>query len=154
MPAAKATTFLSAAPSSIPSTSELVYTRNTSLINRLCIYSAVSFFLEPTTIVVGMPFPTSSAWEGPESTATSALGISCSIISDKVIRVTSSIPLATFTIFCPSFMKGAILPAVLLVKGEGTASTSRSLSLTALSKSVVNSISSGRITPGSLSLCS
>ena len=35
----------------------------------------------------------------PESTATSACGISCSIISERVIKVVSSIPFATLTIF-------------------------------------------------------
>ena len=79
-PAASATTFLSAAPSSIPSTSGLVYTRNTGLIKIPWIFSAISFFLEPTTIVVGIPLPTSSAWDGPESTATSACGTSSSMI--------------------------------------------------------------------------
>ena len=42
--------------------------------------SAVSLFFAPTTTVVGIPLPTSSAWEGPERTATLACGTSSSII--------------------------------------------------------------------------
>ena len=66
----------------------------------------------------------------------------------------SSIPFATFTRICPSFTWGHMFLAVLLVKVEGTARTTKSLSVTVFSMSVVNSISSGIFTPGSLLLCS
>ena len=79
IPAARAMTFFKEPPSSIPSISGLVYTRNTSLANICCRYSAVFSVFAPTTTVVGSPLPTSSAWLGPDRTATSACGISSSI---------------------------------------------------------------------------
>ena len=121
IPAASAITFFKDPPSSIPRTSGLVYTRNTSFIKISCTPSATDFFLAPATTVVGSPIPTSSAWLGPHITATSAAGISCSTISESVISVSSSIPFATQTITCPFFTKGVIDFAVLLVKTEGTA---------------------------------
>ncbi len=154
MPAARATTFLSAAPSSMPSTSGLVYTRNTSLMNTDWINSAVFLVFAPTTIVVGMHLPTSSAWEGPDKTATSACGISSSITCESVISEDSSIPFATFTMICPSATHSFMLHAVALVNEEGTASTRISFSFTASASAVVNTISSASFTPGSLSLCS
>ena len=83
--------------------------------NRFWIYSAVALDFAPTTIVVGTPRPTSSAWDGPDITATSACGTSSSIISERVIRVCSSIPFATFNIFCPAATKGLSLWEVALV---------------------------------------
>ena len=76
------------------------------------------------------------------------------MIWERVISVFSSIPFATLTMICPSRTKGCMEWDVPLVYGEGTASTSTSLSFTAASKSVVNAMSSGSFTPGSLSLCS
>ena len=64
------------------------------------------------THVVGMPRLTSSAWLGPDKTATLAQGISSSTIWQSVNKVCSSTPFATFTIICPSFTKGAIIFAV------------------------------------------
>ena len=118
-----------------------------------CRYSAVSLLWAPTTQVVGIHFPTSSAWLGPESTATSACGISSSMIWDNVINVFSSTPFATSTIFCPSLQKARILCAVLLVNGEGTAKTRISLSVMASSRSPVTSIFGAKITPGSFFSC-
>ena len=154
IPAARATTFFSAAPNSIPSTSGLAYTRNASLINTPWIYSAVFFRRAPATIAVGSPFPTSSAWDGPESTATSACGTSSSITCESVISVFSSIPFATFTSIWPGHTTSLSLAAVLRVKGEGTASTRRSIPSTASFKSVVKRVSSESRTPGSFSFCS
>ena len=155
IPAASATTFFSAAPTSMPRISGLVYTRKYALFIKIFwIYSAVCFVFAPTTQVVGISFPTSSAWEGPDNTATSACGISCSMIWDKVISVCSSIPFATLTMICPSATYSHIDFAVLLVKEEGTASTSRPFPSIAFFKSVVNSMLSGSFTPGSLSTCS
>lgn len=70
------------------------------------------------------------------------------------ISVSSSIPLATHTMICPSFTKGAMLFAVLLVNTDGTARIRYALPETADSRSVVNSISSGSFTPGSFCTCS
>ena len=147
-------TFFRDAPSSIPSISGLVYTRNTSFIKKVCTCSAVFFVCAPATTVVGSPRPTSSAWLGPDITATSACGISCSTISDWIISVLSSIPLDTITISCPSAINSARLCAVLLVNGDGTASTTISFPAAAVFRSVVKEIVSGIFTPGSLSLCS
>ena len=55
---------------------------------------------------------------------------------------------------CPSATYGFILWDVLLVKGDGTANTRISLPSIASGNEVVNIISSGNLTPGSLSLCS
>ena len=98
IPAASAITFFSAPPSSIPIISGLVYTRKRSLINTSCTNIAVFSVFAPTTTVVGTPWETSSAWLGPESTQTSAIGSSSSRIPHNVINVFSSIPLPTFTI--------------------------------------------------------
>ena len=97
--------------------------------------------------------PTSSAWLGPDITATSASGSSSSMISERVSIVCSSIPLATLTISWPGFKKAFMERAVLLVKAEGTARTSTSLSVMAFLRSLVISIFSGRITPGSFVSC-
>ncbi len=91
---------LSAPPSSIPSISGLVYTRNTGLINRFCTSSASCLLCAPATQVVGSPLLTSSAWLGPERTVTLAAGSSSSMISDRFLRVVSSIPLATLVMTC------------------------------------------------------
>ena len=80
IPAARATTFFNAAPVSIPSTSGLVYTRNTGLINVAWMYSAIFFLWDPATQSVGSPRLTSSAWLGPERTAASAIGSSSLMI--------------------------------------------------------------------------
>ena len=114
-PAASAITFLRAPPIHIPRTSGLMYTRNTLLINIFCRYSASDFLAVPITQVVGIPRPTSSAWLGPERTAIVACGTSSLVTSHNVLRVCSSIPFPTFTIYCPSFTKGAIILAVDLV---------------------------------------
>ena len=154
IPAASAITFFSDPPSSMPSISGLVYTRKTSFINNPCRYSAVSRVFAPTTTLVGSPLPTSSAWLGPERTATSASGNSSSICWLKVISVFSSIPFATSTTICPLVRYGLILAAVLRTAVDGTAMISTSLPVTASSKSPVNLIVSGSFTPGSFDLCS
>ena len=105
-------------------------------------------------MAVGRPFPTSSACVGPHRTATRALGISSSMISVRVLSVFSSMPLATETMSCPSVTKGAMLLAVLLVNGEGTARTRTSFPRIASPRSVVARTVFGRIVPGSLTLCS
>ena len=154
IPAASAITFFNEPPSSMPSTSGLVYTRKTLFMKISWIPSATTRFFAPATTVVGSPIPTSSAWLGPHITATSACGISCSTMSVSGISVSSSIPLATHTMICPSFTKGAMLFAVLLVNTDGTARIRYALPETADSRSVVNSISSGSFTPGSFCTCS
>ena len=73
---------------------------------------ASAFLAVPITHVVGIPRPTSSAWLGPERTAITACGISSLVTSHSVFNVCSSIPLPTFTIYCPSLTKGAISLAV------------------------------------------
>ena len=147
-PAARAMTFLSAPPSSIPKISGLVYTRKTDDINKFWMCSAVCLSFAPTTTVVGMPRLTSSAWLGPERTATFAIGSSCSICWDIVINVFSSMPFATLTISCPSFTKGFICFATPLVNTDGTDKTSISLSVHASCKSAVNTMLLGISTPG------
>ena len=85
------------------------------------IYSATAFLWEPATQVVGRPRLTSSAWLGPESTATSAMGSSSFKIMDMVSSVFSSIPFATSTIRWLSLQNGFIFFAVSRTKTDGTA---------------------------------
>ena len=65
---------------------------------------ATSLSGDDATIVVGIYLLTSSACVGPDKATTLAEGISSLICSERVLRVPSSIPLATSTIICPSFM--------------------------------------------------
>ena len=148
MPAARAITFFRALPSSIPRISGLVYTRNTWLMKIPCTNSATCFLCAPATQVVGSPLLTSSAWLGPDRTVTSASGSSCSIICDRVIRVCSSIPLATLVMTWPGLIYAFILRAVSLTNTEGTARTSRSLSSMASFRSSVKPIATGIFTSG------
>ena len=97
-----------------------------------------------------MSLPTSSAWLGPDRTATSALGTSCLIISVSVIRVSSSIPFATFTIICPSLIKPFNFADVLLTNDEATAITIISSSSVASFKLFVILIFSSITIPGRL----
>ena len=115
IPAASAITFFNAPPIHIPRTSGLMYTRNTLLINIFCKYSASFLLAVPITQVVGIPLPTSSAWLGPDNTATTACGISSFVTSHNVFKDSSSIHLPTLTIYCPSLTYGATILAVDLV---------------------------------------
>src|SRR5690606_27768180 len=90
-------TFFRAPPSSTPRTSSLVYTRNIDVINKLCHLSAVSAAYAATTLAVGSPAATSSAWLGPERTASlsSFYGEGFSSRTwESVSEVDTSIPLA------------------------------------------------------------
>ena len=69
-PAHRAMTFFNAAPISTPVMSGEVYMRSWRLINRSWASRAASRFPQATTTAVGTPRPTSSAWEGPDSTTT------------------------------------------------------------------------------------
>ena len=68
IPAASAMTFFSAPPSSTPMTSSLVYTRKVRAHQELLPLLEQRRVAATTTLVVGSPRPTSSAWFGPEST--------------------------------------------------------------------------------------
>ena len=57
-----------------------------------CIKSKTSLSLEATTIAVGTPTDTSSAWLGPDKTAILQPGISLSTTSSNVDKVSFSKP--------------------------------------------------------------
>ena len=76
------------------------------------------------------------------------------MISDNVLYVTSSIPFATLTIICPSFINGDICFATIRTTGEGTAITTTSSSVKAVLRSASIIILSGNFTPGNFSTCS
>ena len=114
-----------------------MYTRNTGLIKADWTASAILFFLEPATQVVGRPRLTSSAWLGPERTAGSHWGISSWMISVMVFKVSSSIPLATSTMIWPWGQNSFIRRAVDRTNTDGTERTSISFSFMASSRSAV-----------------
>ena len=68
-PAATATTFFSAPPSSTPTASELLYTRNVALEKCSRIAATRALSLPAATVVAGQPFATSPAMFGPDITA-------------------------------------------------------------------------------------
>ena len=107
-----------------------------------------------TTQVVGIPLPTSSAWLGPDRTATFGFLSfnSSSIISVIVSNVSSSNPFATLITIWLSliiFFKDFDTD---LIAFDGTASIKISLSSTASFKSSVTFISSGSNILGNLVL--
>ena len=69
-PAARAMTFLVAAQSSTPTTSSLAYTRKAGEMSACWSSTASSESALATTVAAGSPSPISSAWFGPERTAT------------------------------------------------------------------------------------
>ena len=69
-PAARAMTFLVAAQSSTPITSPLAYTRRAGDTSACWSSTASSESALATTVAAGSPSPISSAWFGPERTAT------------------------------------------------------------------------------------
>ncbi len=64
-----ATTFFSAPPSSHPTTSGLVYTRNVAVLNSRCSLSATFGSVAAITLAVGCPATISPTRFGPVSTA-------------------------------------------------------------------------------------
>ena len=72
-PAHRAIIFFKAAQISVPVLSVVVYTRKRWFINRLWTVWACSGLSAAATTPVGTPRPTSSAWEGPDSTTTGHL---------------------------------------------------------------------------------
>ncbi len=98
IPTARAITFFNAPDISTPTMSRFVYTLNLGVINISCMYSAVCLSLADTTTAVGKSLDTSSAWLGPDNTATLQPGTVSSITWDNLKKVLSSKPLATFTI--------------------------------------------------------
>ena len=99
-PAARAITFFNAPPTSIPTTSWLVYTRKYSVLNSSCTLDATAKSSAATATAVGCSAATSLAKDGPERKAlrclTSVPRTSCKT-SDIVNRVPFSIPLAAET---------------------------------------------------------
>jgi len=97
IPAPSAMIFLSEPPSSAPTTSSMVYILNLLVLNSSCMYSAYSLCFDPTVTVVGRPFPTSSACDGPESVTYFMSGIISYATSDILFRLFCSMPFATLT---------------------------------------------------------
>ncbi len=126
IPAAMAMTFLSEPPISTPRMSLLAYTRKYGSMNACCTRRAVSRSEEAATTVVGILRLTSSAWLGPESVAMLE-GRRCGSvswsISDIVMRVLFSTPLATLTTVRPAERRCFSLETTDRRNWEGTAPT-------------------------------
>ena len=93
MPVATAITFLSAPPSSTPTTSSLVYTRNAAALMAPCTSFAASSEELAATTAVGCPCATSAAKLGPLTATTSCPSASCATTSVIKANVSRSIPL-------------------------------------------------------------
>ena len=101
-PAAIAIIFFSAPPSSTPTTSSFVYTRNRGSLNSRCTVSTSAASFEAIVIAVGSPRATSLANDGPLSAPirgwnSPPLAITCEITSVMRNRVFSSKPLVALT---------------------------------------------------------
>ena len=115
--------------------------------NTSCTIFAASMSRDAATQPVGMCRPTSSAWEGPDSTATRPFpSSSCSMTWLMHSAVSLSMPLATDTTTASQPSMGAIFRAVSRTAKEGVAITTSSLSPT-LSRLLEISSASGRATP-------
>ena len=116
-------------------------------------YSAAARSLEAATTVVGIPRPTSSAWEGPEIMTQGLWGSSSWITWESTFRLPGSSPLETqeTTVLVSS------LPATeaqaLRTATDGVATITRSASSRSGSCQVI-STRSAIFTPGSRRLCS
>src|SRR5436309_7336795 len=102
IPAASATTFLSAPASSTPSTSVAEYTRKNAVEKTCCTCWATVCSRAAATTAVGWRAYTSRANEGPESTAIGvSLGSASANTHDGVVRRSGSSPLDTLTTNTP-----------------------------------------------------
>ena len=142
--------FFRAAQISVPTLSSLVYTRKRWFMNRSCTCSATARSSEATTTPVGIFRPTSSAWEGPDSTTTGHRPWTSSSMTWLRRREESfSIPLETETRMVPGSASSLSCFAVDRTAKEGVATTTSPQPLTA-AMSVVSFSSSGRGTPFSM----
>src|SRR5438034_596710 len=98
IPAATAMTFLRAPPSSTPITSDAVYTRNCAVAKTCCARRATASSRAAATTAVGWRRYTSSANDGPESTAIAAAAPNRSASTqDSGCSCSGSSPLDTLT---------------------------------------------------------
>ena len=133
-PAAMAITFFTAPPTSTPTTSEVVYTRNLEEEKTLCTLAATVSVVAAAVTAVGRPHATSAAKLGPDNTTTRALRGSPSTSASTalmVCKVSSSIPLVVLTISGTLCKEDAIALVTARIAWEGTASTTSSASVTA-----------------------
>src|SRR5437016_7550833 len=149
IPAATAMTFLSAPPSSTPMASVVVYTRNCAVAKTCWTRRATLSSRAAATTAVGWRRYTSSANEGPESTATAAAAPNRSArTQDSGCSCSGSSPLDTLTISG----RPATAPATSLITGrtacEGAAETRTSASRTAVAISSGARISGASAAPG------
>ena len=126
MPQAMAITFLRAPPSSQPTTSWLVYTRNVPVVNRLCSSSARSTSVVATTLAVGWPATISSTRFGPVSTAQGWPGATSATTSVIRRRVPCSTPLVRLTTGVAAPRKGRPADRTDRNPWDGTAITTTS----------------------------
>ena len=129
-----AITFFTAPPTSTPTTSEVVYTRNLEEEKTLCTLAATVSVVAAAVTAVGRPHATSAAKLGPDNTTTRTLRDSPSTSASTaliVCKVSSSIPLVVLTISGTFCKEGAIALVTARIAWEGTASTTSSTSVTA-----------------------
>ena len=116
-------------------------------------YSAAARLLEAATTVVGIPRPTSSAWEGPESMTQGFWGSSSWITSESTFRLPGSSPLETQDTTAAGPSRPAIEAQALRTATDGVATITRSASSCSGSCQVM-ATRSAIFTPGSRRLCS
>ena len=97
-PAQNAIIFFNAPPSSTPLTSFEVYTLKFSFMNISLNSFAIFSSSAAITIAVGTALETSSAWLGPDRTASFTFGISCLNTSSNDNNVSFSNPFVHITI--------------------------------------------------------
>src|SRR5919106_573414 len=131
MPAATAITFLSAPPSSTPTTSVCVYTRKCPHENARCARRATPSCGAAATTAVGCPWCTSRANDGPESTAIAVPAGSSSLRTVNMVFESSSSPFDTLTTSAAGSSAGAAWRATARTANEGAAETTSSAPCTA-----------------------
>src|SRR5437762_778863 len=138
MPAATAITFLSAPPSSTPIASVDEYTRNCAVANTCCTRRATVSSRAAATTAVGWRRYTSSANDGPDSTATAAAAPNNSASRhESGCSRSGSKPLETLTTSGRPLTAAATSPITARTACEGAADTTTSASRTAAAISLV-----------------
>src|SRR5690606_13176893 len=138
-------TFLPAPPSSHPTTSTLVYTRNVPPMHAFWIATARSWSVHATTVAAGSPWAMGTARFGPDTTTTCCCGTPVTSTMTSLIRlsVPSSTPLARLTSGTPSGIRSRQRIRFSRNDWLGTASTTACAPASASSGSAVAASRSG-----------
>ena len=150
MPTARAMTFLTAPPSSQPTTSALVYGRKYGVVQASWSRTHASSSEQATTLAAGWPLAISLARFGPDTTATRSKGTSATSATTWLIRsvVPSSTPFIRLTRIASAASPVARLARLSRRLCDGTASTTNCAPSTASSASEVAVRLGGRVMPG------